>query len=393
MKNIQIKVFDSILGSRIDRYLKKIYPLITQGVIQKILRLKKVKVNAKAVKNANTILKNDDILSISHDMSQYSVDDSITFNFENFDKRIKEVASNILTKYVIQDTQNILFINKPAGLSTQGGYNINVSIDHALKYLNYKQNKNFKLIHRLDKETSGIIMVAKNASTARYIGSLFKEGKIHKQYLAILQGIPTKKQGDIKSHISKFIDHNKKYIVVYNHDSSNTKYAFTRYKVLSTNKDKNISLVLFEPVTGRMHQIRHHANLLGCSILNDTKYYINSLHHTDLNSHLTNSQIFLHSFMLKIDIPNILIDEAKDDLMDIAKQNLLLHTGSVNQIENQIENPFCSSFNIDNFNQVDFKTLNIDRYHFSKTQHFMEVFASIPHYFRKIIKQYFRQQD
>ena len=159
-------------------------------------------------------------------------------------------------------------MNKPSGIAVQGGTNIKLNVDMLLDSLKYELKDRPKLIHRIDKNTSGLLLIARNLKSAKFFGEIFRERKIKKKYLLLVKGLIKDKTGEIKIPIIT----NKK------ENSATTKYTLITY----FNK---ISLVLASPLTGRKHQIRKHFSMIGHPILGDKRFGL-----TD------NSNFFLHSY-------------------------------------------------------------------------------------------------
>lgn len=256
-----IKV-DCLLPCRLDRYLKKLYPSLTQGIIERSLRLNHIMVNSGKVAASLRLSSGDEI----------SIDDKLDLQTkENSGKSFSNVAtilaSKLLREYLIYQNEWFIAINKPTNLATQGGSKINLSIDEALQYLNSK-GADFKLVHRLDKDTSGILLIAKNYAASIKLVQAFHDKIIQKTYLAITLGRPPNDEGEISGMIGK--NKGGTYQIVQN-DVKDGKLAITRYKILKKLNDK-LSLIEFTPLTGRMHQLRFHAKMLGCPIIGDSKY-------------------------------------------------------------------------------------------------------------------------
>jgi len=273
---------------RFDRYLRIIKPSLTQSIIEKNLRKNCIKLNGKRAKS-NARVKNGDEI-IFYRVADY--ENAENFKKPEFTEKAKILAEKIFTDYVIYESNNLVAINKPSGISSQGGTAVKVSIDDALHYINLKEqnnpiDKSLRILHRLDKETSGVFLIAKNRITATNIGSMLAARKIEKQYLAILCGTPNQKEGEKTIYIKK--DLNSK-IQVRSPDGDE---AITKFKILHSNQ--KYSLALFKPLTGRMHQIRAFAQYLECPILGDDKYGGENSKH-----------LFLHSYKTKIpkDIDN-----------------------------------------------------------------------------------------
>lgn len=250
------------IPSRLDKYLRRLYPLLTQGVIEKALRQKQITVNSCKVEASLRVVEGDEIfISDKFNLPIQQLSKSVFIDAEI------TLAKKITTDYLIYEDDNIIAINKPAGLATQGGSKINLSVDAALKYLNSKGG-DFKLVHRLDKETSGLLLIAKNYVSSVKLHNAFKEKLVTKTYLAVTWGKPATNTGEVKSNIEKIKGNT---LSIADISTNNGKLAITYYKLLKS-LGNNLFLIEFIPVTGRMHQLRLHAKLLGCPILGDNKY-------------------------------------------------------------------------------------------------------------------------
>ncbi len=250
------------IASRLDKYLRRMYPFFTQGMIEKALRQKQIIVNAKKAEAALRVVEGDKIFI--HNKFNLPITQPTELIFTDAEIIL---AKKITAEYLIYEDDNIIAINKPAGLATQGGSKINLSVDSALKYLN-SQGADFKLVHRLDKETSGLLLIAKNYVSSVKLHDAFKNKLVEKTYLAVTYGKPTKNTGKVKTKIEKSKGSIPKITYI---ENNNGKLAITYYKLLKSFPN-NLFLVKFNPITGRMHQLRLHAKLLGCSILGDNKY-------------------------------------------------------------------------------------------------------------------------
>ena len=249
---IKIIVIDShSADQRIDRFLKRIFNNISQSFIEKNLRKKNILLNKKFTKS-NQIIKADDKITIKNFSKEI---------YQKFEKKksiayINQSHINNFKQSILYENDNFLIIDKWSGIAAQGGSNITISIDAIIKNI----SENYNLVHRLDKETSGLMIIAKNLKYTRFFGKLFKSQKLKKTYLAICDGAPKIKESyvdlDINSNINdKVIQTN------------------TFYKVLSYNN--KTSLIKFRPKTGKKHQLRIVAKNLGCPIVGDQKYNMN----------------------------------------------------------------------------------------------------------------------
>lgn len=250
------------LPTRLDRYLRRLYPQLTQGMIEKHLRLGEIKLNDSKTE-ANVRVNSGDRLSINSSLDA----GGIVKEYLNFSNAAIQLAKKLQSEYLIFDCEHFFAINKPAKLATQGGSKINLSINDAINYLNSINNCQFKLVHRLDKETSGILLIAKTYYSANKLAVAFKEKVIIKNYIAQLFGTPLKQSGEVRNMLLKSRLGSFEHV----QECNNTgKLAITKYKVL--NATGNISTIEFTPLTGRMHQLRVHAKMLGCPIIGDEKY-------------------------------------------------------------------------------------------------------------------------
>ncbi|MFK7973648.1 MAG: RluA family pseudouridine synthase [Rickettsiaceae bacterium] len=260
--NIDTIIVESSEPVRLDRYLKRLFPLATQGIIESCLRKNKVKVNGKKAKSSDRIISADTLEIISGVLDSYKKLESKS----NFSPSLISLANKISSQYLLQANDNYIIINKPHGIAVQGGTKIDLSIDDALSYLNYEQGTNYKLVHRLDKDTSGVLIIANGYINASKLTKAFQDKLIQKKYIAVLSGVLNTTEGVVANNLAK----NKSGIYELVQQCQHGKYAETSYTILATNN--HVSLVEFQPSTGRMHQLRSHSKTLGCPIVGDSKY-------------------------------------------------------------------------------------------------------------------------
>jgi 23S rRNA pseudouridine955/2504/2580 synthase len=252
-------IVDSSEPVRLDRYIRRIFPSTTQGVIERYLRSGKIKVNESKAKSSARI-KNGDEITLYVELSQGSV------AIKNFSDSSIALATKLLAEYLLFSTNEFIAINKPHNLAVQGGSKISISVDEAISYLNTTRDMNLKLVHRLDKGTSGVLLIARSHDSAVILTKAFKDKLIEKTYYAVVCGHPKKSQGTLINYIGK--DRAGIFEIV--KELKSGKIAETSYSVLKENDD--YSFVEFKPKTGRMHQLRVHSKILDCPILGDVKY-------------------------------------------------------------------------------------------------------------------------
>jgi len=258
---------------RLDRWLRLKLGKIPQSLIEKTLRAGKIKINKKKVKSSFKVKTYDKI--VIHN-----------FNFtDNFKKKKKIfVPSNEIIKsnedLIIDENENFVVLNKSSGISVQGGTKSKKNlIDIFAKSKIFQETKPFS-VHRLDKDTSGVFIIAKNRQTAQLLTSLFRLRKVHKTYLAICHGELEKNSGEWNEDLTRY-DNDKKII----------EKAKTLYKVLD--KNSICSLVEMKPITGRKHQLRKQLYAIGNPIYGDQKYKLNN------SDKAINKNLMLHSYEIK----------------------------------------------------------------------------------------------
>ena len=290
IKNIKIL---NNLDQRLDKYLKNKYTSLTQGFIEKNIRKKNILIN-NSITKANYLVKLNDELKI------LNFHEALYKNKIIFKKNIK-IPKEILNQFkrsIKFENNDFIVLDKWPQIATQGGSKINISIDHIIKNI----NSQYRLVHRLDKETSGLLLIAKNLIYAKKLSYLFKQKKITKYYIALCEGNPKNNYSQVKLEIK-----NKKLKI------ENT---LTNFKLL--NKNKGISLILFNPQTGKTHQLRIVSKNLGCPIVGDQKYNIHSKY--------SKEKLMLHAIALKFEInPKKFefISKLPDHFLSFVKKNNL----------------------------------------------------------------------
>ena len=265
-------------GLRLDRWLKENLQDITYVEIQKLIRTGQVRVDGGR-KKQNYRVNSGEKVRFPPKFTRMNND------------LIKNMSKNIaftLEEIKIYEDDSLIVINKPYGLSTQGGTKVKYHIDGLLSIENENDKNNYRLVHRLDKYTSGALIVAKKRESASFYTQKFLSKQIKKTYLALTRGVPDTKTGVISFPLEKS---NQKKM---SKNQNQFQDAVTQYEVIETTKDR-ISLIKLEPITGRKHQIRKHLSMLKAPIIGDTKYGNDNV----LDN--TEKRFYLHSY--KIEFP------------------------------------------------------------------------------------------
>lgn len=270
-------------GLRADKIVANVFGEVSYTFLQKIFRMKRVKVNGKHAKASDHLNKDDVIKIFASKDSPTDLNKTNNAEFKN-QKLAKEFK-----QLIIFENEDLIAINKPTNLAVQMGSKVKISVETMMK--SYRND--LKLVHRIDKDTSGILLIAKGRLAAQKLTRLFRENKIHKTYLAIVDG-KIKTAGTIDNFLEKsIVSGEEKIRIAINEDGL---HAITKYfpKKISDPQFKYYTLLELHPQTGRKHQLRVHcAEALHAPILGDKKYNKNSMHR----------ELFLHAY--KVDIEEI----------------------------------------------------------------------------------------
>lgn len=291
MKEIQIRKNDA--GQRLDRFVGKAVPLLPESLLQKYIRLKRIKRNGKGTKR--------DVRLVEGDVLQLYIND------EFFEKPTEHNAwLKIATPRldIVYEDENILLADKKPGVlcHSAGEWSWDTLISNIQAYL--RQNGQWDpkaenaftpaLCNRIDRNTGGIVIAAKDAETLRVINEKIRDRELDKRYLCITVGRPRKPEGRVECFLLK--DEQKKQVSVYHKPIPGGKTAITDYKVLETREE--LSLVEIGLETGRTHQIRATMADLDCPLLGDGKYG-----RGDVNRRYGETRQALYAYKLTFDLP------------------------------------------------------------------------------------------
>jgi len=265
-------------GIRIDKWIRNNLGNVPQGLIEKSLRAGKIKLNRKKTKSSTKLTAKDIINVYEVKFKESLVQNNI--KFKPSDEIIKENED-----LIIDDNENFIVVNKQSGIAVQGGTKSKKNlIDIFSKSKIFENGKPYS-VHRLDKDTSGVFIIAKNRDTAKLFTSLFRLRKIHKTYLAICYGELKTNKGIFEQDLARY-ERSKKII----------EKSKTFYKIID--KNSNCTLLEMNPITGRKHQLRKQLSLAGHPIYGDDKYTF------EKNLKTKNKELMLHSYKIKFIINN-----------------------------------------------------------------------------------------
>ena len=262
---------------RLDKKLVEKFPEYKRATLQTFIKSGYVTVDGKVAEKPNTLIEE-------------SSEIVLTLPKELTDTKLRQEAIEKMKPETIYEDKKVLVLNKPSGLLSmaKGEYSAEPTLeDYGL------------LVHRLDRDTSGVVILAKDEETQKMLRKQFQDRKAHKTYYAIVEGCPKLDEAMIDLPIARNVKHPTTFIV-----DANGKPSQTYYKVIK--KGKKNSLVELRPTTGRTHQLRVHMNYLGTPILGD-RVYGNAPADTDM-------RLYLHAHTLEITIPNPTEDLKGDNL-------------------------------------------------------------------------------
>ena len=273
-------VVDDYHDSRLDRWFKQNVINLPHSLIEKIIRQNKIKVNNKKTKSSYRV-QSGDLVEI-YDISKLKPTSK--------EKKIKYIPKKselgAYDDYVIENNENFIIINKPSGVPVQSGTKSFRNIIDIIKNTKYFENSKPFIVHRIDKETSGIFIIAKNRKFAQLFTSLFRIRKIHKTYLALVYG---KVNNSVKTM--------KDELVYYESNKKITQKAISHLKIIKSNE--GYSFIELNPITGRKHQLRKQLLNIGNPIIGDDKYFLND------RKRIKTKSLMLHAYKIKFMINNV----------------------------------------------------------------------------------------
>jgi 23S rRNA pseudouridine955/2504/2580 synthase len=260
-----IQVAEEDAGMRLDRWFRQRFPDLGHGRLQKLLRTGQVRVDGKRVKSGARLEEGQSIRIPPLKVEASGPPES---QKEKPQPAISKADAKDIQGRVLHRDDDIIILNKPPGLAVQGGSRLTHHLDAMLDALRFGSAEKPRLVHRLDRDTSGVLLLARHAPAARALGLAFRSKEVRKIYWAVVVGVPVPEQGIIDLPLAKLPGPRGEKVVAGVREG---KKAVTRYRTVD-HAAGQAAWLIFEPLTGRTHQLRVHAQTLGTPILGDGKY-------------------------------------------------------------------------------------------------------------------------
>ncbi len=258
-----VAVHDDEAGLRLDRWFHRRYPMLSHGRLEKLLRTGQVRVDGRRAQAGDRLAGGEQIRVPPLPAGQGAAKPAA-------DPALDPRAAAALVASVIYRDDLVLALNKEPGLAVQGGSGTQRHVDGLLDALRFGASERPRLVHRLDKDTSGLLVLGRTASAAAQLAAAFRERTTLKEYWAVVVGVPKVSQGTIDLPLAKATGgaYGREQMVV---DKAAGDRAITDYETVDV-AGKKAALLILRPLTGRTHQLRVHCTALGTPILGDGKY-------------------------------------------------------------------------------------------------------------------------
>lgn len=294
LKTVELKKVDADeSGMRLDRWFKVHYPGLGFGQLQKLLRSGQIRLDGGRAKS-DTRVQPGQVIRVP----PLNVDEKNTGPLTSRTIR-NQGDGEVLSQMLLYEDPKVFVFNKPAGLAVQGGSGVTRHVDGMLEAWRNKRGEKPRLVHRIDRDTSGILVVARTRSAAQALTGSFRERDTKKTYWALVRGVPRKSQDKISTWLVKETSPDGDRMRVCTHGEPDSDHAVSHYRVIDT-AGRSVAWLEMEPYTGRTHQLRVHAAHMDNPIIGDPKYFF-----ADQNWVLPGGiQNRLHLHARRIRIPN-----------------------------------------------------------------------------------------
>lgn len=267
MAGVQLKTIDpDEAGMRLDRWFKTHFPGLGFGQLQKLLRSGQIRVDGGRVKSDTRVQPGQTVR-----VPPLGVDEKGSAPLTARTMRNRD-DGDVLGQMLLHEDSKVLVFNKPAGLAVQGGSGVTRNVDDMLEAWRNKKGEKPRLVHRLDRDTAGVLVVARTRGAAQALTAAFRERTTKKTYWALVRGVPRNREGKISTWLVKEPTEDGDRMRVARHGEPGADHAVSYYRIIEK-AAQNLAWLELEPYTGRTHQLRIHCLHLGHPILGDPKYF------------------------------------------------------------------------------------------------------------------------
>ncbi len=297
-----ITIGEEAVGQRIDNYLLKLLKGVPKSRIYRLLRKGEVRVNKGRIKPEYKLMDGDSVRVPPIRVAERTA---------AADVFVSDSLSQQLQESILFEDERLLIINKPSGLAVHGGSGVSVGLIEALRRMR-PEARFLELVHRLDRDTSGCVMLAKKRSVLKTLHGLLRGNGVDKRYLALVEGRWSSRKEQVKLPLAKNVLQSGERMVRVNPDG---KYSLTRFAVVQ--RMPGATLIEAKPITGRTHQIRVHCQAAGHPIIGDDKYGRDEVNEAFRGRGV--QRLFLHAHSLSFELDGEVLSVSAELSQDLKK--------------------------------------------------------------------------
>ncbi|PCJ93981.1 MAG: RNA pseudouridine synthase [Hyphomicrobiales bacterium] len=265
VQNLKVELDEADM--RLDRWFKAHFPGLGFGQLQKLLRSGQIRVDGGRVKSSTRLLEGQMVRvpPLNSAIAGKKVDGQTKAAW-------KEDDYTFLRSLIMHEDDQVMVLNKPYGLAVQGGSGLTRHVDGMLEAFRDKKGQKPRLVHRLDRDTAGVLLIAKTRAAAKSMAESFRARDTRKTYWAVVKGVPRPLEARVSTHLVKEATADGDRMRIARHGEPDADHAVTHYRVVERAGDQLAWLEL-RPITGRTHQLRIHTQYMGTPIIGDPKYF------------------------------------------------------------------------------------------------------------------------